>query len=256
MPGDRGRFPWVLASLLAGILVAAGLWMVRAPGPEFQSLAPRLRPTDGTPKGQGREAPVALAALPAADEAAGLRTELALQDPTPLFFPTEFNSGRVDTAMVAEQSFGTAFGRAIDSKLHYPPKDNRLEVPDAVVVPTDPLRALARVDRPVTLVELARAEEPVTALPARWARIDVRQLGTGRLLHSLDIPTSAVAITGEVVPMEVLLAITPSGLLSDPTALGASGGPTMDLATVAEILRSVRLGAVMGPGIYRICLGP
>lgn len=66
-------------------------------------------------------------------------TETMLQDPTPLFLPTEFNSARVD--YVPREPSGAFAG--FPPKLTFSEVELELHLPPPVVVPASPAEALA-----------------------------------------------------------------------------------------------------------------
>lgn len=186
-----------------------------------------------------------------------LRADLLFNDPTPLFLPTPFNSGQVDTMMTSERSSGTSF-RSIEPKLIYPLENNRLDVPDVVAVPEDLLRALDALEHPLTFDELARADHTGEALPSRTGWLEVRAIESGTLIQSFELTERSTDV-GLEQPIELLMMIENSGFWSAPPVinnLDSLGEGVADLENVSQLLGSLRLGAHLRPGIYRILLGP
>ncbi|MCF3650703.1 hypothetical protein [Synoicihabitans lomoniglobus] len=232
-----------MVSLLAGTLILAVVLGVRSPHVELGAVA-------GAPP----HAPVALADMPTEEGSDIMRAEFALQDPTPLFLPTEWNSGRVDASMTSEQSPGTSFG-SIEPKFVYPTDNNRLEVPDVVKLPTSAIEILDSLDHPIAVAELARQDATVKTLPRRFAALEVQRLRDGKVVLSVEIEEGS-SLPGRIVPIELLFMVERAGLVGAPTVIGVAEDTVVDLEVVSEVLKSARLGAVLGPGIYRILLGP
>ena len=236
----------VLAGMTLGAtaLVVAALGLVKMP-----KAGAGVSPRDGI------KAQVGLATLQKEpDGSSGAHSELLLQDPTPLFLPTEFNSGRVEASMTTERSPGASFG-SIPSKLLFSDTNIALALPEVVAIPVDGLSVVTRLGTSVELSELGRKDVSGQKLPFRRGVIQVLSMATGSKLWSGEIPVDAMEFNFEA-PWEFILAINGAGSLSFPTVVNAGEGALVDLSEIADVLKAKRLGAQLRPGIYRILLGP
>jgi hypothetical protein len=224
-------------------LVAAGLGMVKLPqaGPRVTAMA-------------GKSVQVGLTELSMGETANLARSELLLQDPTPLFLPTEYNSGRVETAMTTERSPGTSFV-PIPAKLLFQDTNIQLALPEVVAIPPNALAVVTGTGAHVKLQELARQDEASAPLSVRAGQLQVLSMATGKTLWSQEIAAGAVKL-GLESPWEFILAVNRAGLLSFPTVVKAGEGDLIDVVRIAEVLQEKHLGARLDPGIYRILLGP
>ena len=101
MNTTRESLPWIgLSVLVTGVLVAL-LGLVR--GESWSGMIHQLESSG--------KAGVVLTNVQTRDRVAGLRGELALKDPTPLFLPTQWNSGQVEDGMDAALTPGARLGK-------------------------------------------------------------------------------------------------------------------------------------------------
>ena len=225
------------------VLILFGLSLIRLPEPNPRSA------TIVEPIGV-----VGLAELPLPSSNENSMSGLLLQDPTPLFLPTQLNSGRVDTAMTTERSPGTSFG-PIPAKLLFSETDVQLAIPEVVAIPTSALSVVIDGTETLALTELSRADQSAQPLGKRDGRLEVFSVSTGRALWSVDIAESSFSAQLEG-PWELLLAVTSSGSIGNPTVVSAGEGRGIDLEELSKVLEATHLGARLTPGIYRILLGP
>ncbi len=230
----------VIASLA---LVLFGLSLIRLPESDPRSV-----------RGGEVTGAVGLAELPLPSSDDNSMTGLLLQDPTPLFLPTQLNSGRVDAAMTTERSPGTSFG-PIPAKLLFSETDVQLAIPEVVAIPSSALSVVVDDTETLALTELSRADLNSKPLRKRDGRLEVLSVSSGRALWSVDIAESSFRAKLEA-PWELLLAVTSSGSIGNPTVVNAGEGNGIDLGELSKVLEETHLGARLTPGIYRILLGP
>ena len=113
-------------TVVAIVSVIAGLSLVKLP----EALIPdeRIEVISGR---------VGLSQIPQGESDGLMRVELMLLDPTPLFLPTDLNSGKVDEAMTAERSPGASF-ESIGAKYVFTEADLKLALPQVVKTPRPP----------------------------------------------------------------------------------------------------------------------
>ena len=196
-------------------------------------------------------------------EDAGASAELTLLDPTPLFLPTAYNSGRVDVSVMTERSPGASFGD-IEPKMVFPEGNSQLNVPDVVQVHRKPIDALEDLAPSIVLNELPRHDLELSRFPGRAGMIEVRRVLDGAVIwrQALDqSPPGASALT----PIEMMVVVDSAGFVTVRGALGVAaageaapvfGESQVDLMATSELLRVAALGRQLSAGIYRISLGP
>lgn len=237
-------FPWTVAGAIAAVLLLALQAMVQVPP------SPQGTYTEGGLDGGG----MLMADLAEEQDNETLIGELALKDPTPLFLPTDRNSGQVDLAMTVERAPGSSFGE-FDPKLVFPLTGNDLDLPDVVRVPTSALGTLDRFESPVRGGELSRLDPLGEGLPERWGLLKVLSAETGHVVHEQTVVGSQIAGLMEA-PVEALLAVNAGGLWLRPTVVESPEGVTVDFEQINLLLQEAHLGSLLQPGFYRILLGP
>lgn len=229
--------------IVAVILVVGVLGLVQMPkvGPRVTEIEPRT-------------ARIGIAQLSEEDDSGLAGSQLQLQDPTPLFLPTEFNSGKVRPPRSEEQSLGTSFS-SIPAKMLFGETDIQLALPEVVSIPERALDLVIGGEHQVKFTELARENSRETRLSARQGYLRVLSFSSGAELWSQEILGGAWAFELEA-PWEFVVAVNQAGSMSFPAVVNAGEGALIDIAQITEVLREKRLGARLDPGIYRILLGP
>jgi hypothetical protein len=242
------RFPWWAALAGSTLVVAGGLALLRFPAPPD----PR-RVEEGTRGGAMRIARVG----EGGEQDARLQEELALQDPTPLFLPTRWNSGQANQAVQRDPP--VVFSGFLP-KLQFSNDDPDILIPAPGNVPAGPLEAVDLVERGPRLLELGRLPLEMPPVTPRLARLEVSHAGTGQVLIALNLSgggVEATALRQELwAPIEVLIAVSPAGLVGRPALIASSGSERVDNWVLDYLRGSASLGARLPPGFYRVLLGP
>ena len=235
---------WGILVLLALALLVAGLGLFTTPD------APRGTLLAERPASVG----VLLADMETEEENLALIGELTLKDPTPLFLPTQWNSGQVDRAMTAERSSGASFG-PIGAKWVFPDEENRLVLPDGVSVPGSAISTIDQIENKLRAGELARRDGGDRSLMARAGFLKVVAVDTGKTVYERVLDSG---VEGQIieVPVETMLAINLSGFWLRPTVAQVAEGGAIEFDRVNFMLRETRLETILEPGFYRILLGP
>ena len=191
---------------------------------------------------------------------AALEEELLLRDPTPLFLPTEWNSGQAQAPAGEHLEPGASFG-TFDEKLAFTEDDARIVLPNIAAVPERALDAVEMIAQRPDFRELARQDLQMEPLPARLATLLVNDAETGapRLEdHISELPATEAAMLKQELwsPVELLVAIGPGGLMGRPAFVIASGSEQIDNWVLQYLADGGRLGARLEPGFYRVVIGP
>jgi len=249
---DRAGRIWAWAAGGAGVVVALVLLLfslVKPPGPA--PAGEPVRPAIGFAK-------------PASGSA--LKDEQTLLDPTPLFLPTEWNAAHQKVAW--REPGGEFQSYRITPKLGFAETDLKLELPAPVALPAGPAAVLVDEAPGALLLGFGRTERPVPALPARGAVVKVVLARTGQPALSpeaqLQVATLAAAARPpepasglQWQPVEFLAAVDAAGLVGPPVIVEPrSGVEEVDSYFQNFLVQTLRLGERLGPGFYRISVGP
>lgn len=181
-----------------------------------------------------------------------LQEKAELLDPTPLFFPTEWNYGQ----------------RPLD--------ENRLRQPGQFFVSFAPKLTVPDQGTPVYGLETVQAPEKLSdvltqgneapfagmgqidlqgaSLPLRSGYLEVRRLGDSQniinqTLTGIQLPRSDFA------PIEFLVLVGPEGLIGDLLMTSGSGWDEVDSFFRTYLAKSYHLGERLAPGRYRVVVG-
>jgi len=186
-------------------------------------------------------------------------------DPSPLFLPTRWNAGAVGMPESILQEAEELFE-------DYAPKLRfaREGVGSGLLGNADSAEAraselvFADEDGVGLSVMGRRAEEPVR-LPERSGRLEVvatsAQVRQGnatarRVLVRDLVPPAVPSGAGNWQPLELAAVVDAAGLVGTVTLVQSSGVEAVDEFFRDYVVRELRLGARVGPGIYRILAGP
>ena len=182
-----------------------------------------------------------------------LRERADLFDPTPLFFPTEWNYGQRPLPASLRRQPGQVFA-SFDPKPTFTEQELKLTAPETALAPEGPAGVLAQgIEAPFAgfgHVDVAR--EPI---PERSGFVEVRGF-TG------DKPIIEQALVGVAVPrqdyspIEFIIAISAAGVIGDPVLASGSGWEEVDSFFRSYLVKTFRVGERLSPGQYRVLIGP
>ena len=234
----KQRFPWVGAGALAAIVV-----VMAAAGLEL--------PSD-RPVAAARATLPALALARAGQPGELLAEQLAAYDPAPLFVPSRMGSNDAVLPEAARPGVGGPFA-ALPPELT---KTGPLEFPSPVVIPRTPVEGLRLTERADSPLSLQRTDTVGEGLAKRMARVDAVQADTGRVVLSVSLPMSADLPQTDWQPLELLGAVTRSGLAGDLVVTGSSGVDEIDEYFRSHLRKNVRIGERLPVGFYVFRVGP
>jgi hypothetical protein len=224
---------WGLASVTGIIVLVWFAFLVRVPEPP--AAIPASRPAT-----VGVVDPVVI-------------TETMLQDPTPLFLPTEFNSSRVD--YIPREPSGAFAG--FPPKLTFSDVELELHLPPPSVVPATPADALAGDPPGAPFIGFDRPDPVVEPLSPRAAYVEILEAGTGRRVFGTPVTDAhppAAPLPWQ--PMEFIAAVDASGLVGPVVPTARSGVGDVDAYFGRYLSDTLRVGQRLAPGFYRIIVGP
>jgi hypothetical protein len=228
---------------LIGALLATGVWWVRT-------------------REQAPATVAAVAARPAFVQVAGtgeagadrvLREKADYFDPTPLFFPTEWNYGQAPLHDTLRRGLGQVFGS-------YPEKwtsaEQTIQSTLAPEVETpDQAADVLSAGNQTPFDGLGQGGAQVVNLAERSAFLEIRALGQGdyfsaQALKQLVLPRA------DFGPLEYLAVVAPEGLVGDLRLISGSGSEEVDAFFRAYLVDTHRIGGRLPPGRYQVRVGP
>jgi len=184
---------------------------------------------------------------------------LRIFDDAPLFLPTSQNYAGSRRLGERTRRPGELFANR--EPILIMPVDR--SPPGLVTAPTDqmqPVAALQGFPWPY-LARFGRADPVPRVFEARRARFEIRSLETGAVVLQESIPPGvgggAQDTWPDWRPFGLFVTVSDSGRLSEPVMLGGgSGSDAVDRFMREHVRRSMRLDLRLGPGSYRIGIGP
>jgi hypothetical protein len=215
--------------------------------------------TRATPPPRGAVAPAPAApafvrlvgAGTASDEA--LRERAEMFDPTPLFFPTEWNHGQRPLPPELRRQPGQIFGNFGPRFINAEQK-LKSYVGETVLAP-DKLSDVLAQGNEAPYAGIGRIDVPRPALPERAAHLEVRNFGQNepvleQVLRYFTVPRPDFA------PVEFLVVIGSAGVVGEPILTTGSGWEEVDVFFGTYLTKTFRLGERLSPGFYRVVVGP
>jgi hypothetical protein len=182
-----------------------------------------------------------------------LRERAEYFDPTPLFFPTEWNYGQGVIRESLQRQPGQVFG-SFEPKL--PLSENNIKPfsADTVVAP-EHLADVLEPGNEAPFGGMGQIDVPHPALDQRTCFLEIKRLNTGESI----IQQSLVGISppyADFDPLEFLVVVSSLGIVGEPVLLTGSTRAEMDAFFRSYLVKTFRLGERLNPGRYRVLIGP
>jgi hypothetical protein len=183
------------------------------------------------------------------------REETTLRDPTPLFVPTRWNAGENALTADLQREPGSSF-RAYAPRFAFAEADLALDLPPVVNVPVRPVDAFGvdKAERP--FVGFGQVDRTVPALSTRGAFVRILAAENGELLLSQALLDAKPSEESVWQPLEFLVAIDLSGVVRPPVLTESSRVAAVDGYFQQYLVQTLHIGERLGPGFYRVCIGP
>lgn len=182
-----------------------------------------------------------------------LRERADLFDPTPLFFPTEWNYGQRPLPERLRHQPGQAFG-SFDAKRIF--EDQNLKTYGVVSAPSpEKLADVLAQGNEAPFAGMGEVDGVLTPLAERSGFVEVRSFSGGEpvideALKNVSVPRPDFA------PLEFVVAIGSAGVVGEPLLASGSGSDEVDAFFRSYLVKTFRLGQRLSPGSYRVVLGP
>jgi hypothetical protein len=186
-----------------------------------------------------------------------LRERAELFDPTPLFFPTEWNFGQRPLREAMRRQPGEVF-RSFPPNLEFGEKGIKAYGTEAVVAPERLADVLAQGNE-APFAGMGQIDVSRVALGARSSFLEVQAISDGKVvmaqaLNGISLPRM------DFPPLEYLVAVSSAGVVGDPILMVGTEGEEIDEKVDAVfrsyLVKSFRLGERLNPGRYRVLVGP
>lgn len=201
--------------------------------------------------------PEALPSLGLSKGGAGLSAELlaeqlAAYDPAPLFIPSGMNSSASGSSNVAQPGTEGPFA-ALPPELT---KAGPVRFPSSVAVPANPIDGLRLTERADAPLAIARGDTSGAGLKERLGQLETVDAGSGRVVLNLALIDPVSPPKGDWQPLELMGAVTRTGLIGELVVIRSSGSGEIDDYFRSHLRQSVRIGARLPEGFYMFRVGP
>ena len=177
--------------------------------------------------------------------------EAALLDKTPLFLPTEWNTSIKDVSLPATggvfADFPSAFAYKEGDHSFGVLRSDQEGFGDAILTAEGPNSAFLSFGQKPQSLQLTRRE--VGYLEVYSAKDGIAVI---REALTLDMPSAAINWS----PIELMAVVSAAGLVGPPVLITRSGLDEVDLYFADLLVKVLRIGGKLSPGVYRIVVGP
>ncbi len=240
MPAKQ-RFPWVGVSAVVAVVIIASIMCLQLPESENQKGVRQSLP------------PLGLTQLDRSSSEGLLAEQLAAYDPAPLFIPSPMNSNEPPLLGDARVSVSSPFG-ALRPELT---KTGAMRFPAPVPIPGNTLEGLRLTERAEAPLALGRGDAVFKVLGERVGRVEVVDAASGSVVAVIDLPPSSAALPeGDWQPLELMGAVTRSGLAGELVVTTSSGSGEIDEYFRSHLTGNVRIGERLSKGFYAFRVGP
>lgn len=182
-----------------------------------------------------------------------LRERADLFDPTPLFFPTEWNYGQRPLRERLRRQPGQAFGSF--EPVYTFAEQNMKSYGAETTPPPERLSDVLRQGNEAPFAGIGQIDAPRSALPERAGFIEVRRVAGEESIISQELK-SITPPRLDYAPLEFLIIVGSAGVIGEPVLTSGSGWEEVDAFFLTSLVKTFRLGERLNPGRYRILVGP
>lgn len=186
----------------------------------------------------------------AADEI--LRERAELLDPTPLFFPTDWNYGQRSLRENRVRQRGQVFA-SFEPKLTIGEQNLKAVGAEATPVPETLSDVLAQGNE-APFAGMGQMDAPTSTLPIRGGYLEVQDLATGEMIIAQAL-SGITPPRPDFAPVEFLVVVASAGMVGDPFLVRGSEWDEVDNFFRTYLVRAYRLGERLRPGRYRVSVG-
>ena len=181
-----------------------------------------------------------------------LREKAELMDPTPLFFPTEWNYGQRPLPEGRLKQPGQVFG-SFEPKLTVG-EQNIANFGAEALQTSEKLVDVLVQGNEAPFAGLGRIDTPRSTLAVRAGYLEVWDHKNGNIISSQQLSGINPPRT-DFAPVEFLIVVGSAGLIGEPVLTSGSGWDEVDNFFRTYLVKSYRLGERLRPGQYRVSVG-
>lgn len=194
---------------------------------------------------------VQLAAAGRAAEAKVLQERAELLDPTPMFLPTERNAGQTGLPGRLVPRPGQVFAD-FAPRLSVGEANLPNYGADSAEVPEGLTDVMAKSNE-APFAGLGEGTVRPQQVAQRTAFVEIKNMkGNNLLTQAVTTPLPRP----DFAPLEFLATVSAAGLVGDPQLVASSGAEDVDVFFRDHLAKALRIGERLGPGVYRIVVGP
>ena len=182
-----------------------------------------------------------------------LRERADLFDPTPLFFPTEWNFGQHSLRESMRRQPGQVFD-SFEAKLTFAEQNIKPYSAETTAAP-ERLADVLEQGNETPFGGMGQVNVPRPALTERSGFLEVRNLLDGKIIAMQSL-TDFTMPHADFAPLEFLVVASSAGLVGEPVVMTGSGWEDVDNFMRAYLVKVFRLGERLSPGRYRVLVGP
>jgi hypothetical protein len=181
-----------------------------------------------------------------------LREKAELMDPTPLFFPTQWNYGQRPLREGRLNQLGQVFG-SFEPKLTVGEQNIANYGAEAAPVPEKLVDVLVQGNE-APFAGIGQIDAPRSTLAVRAGYLEVRDQKNGNIVISQQLSGIAPP-RSDFAPVEFLVVVGSAGLIGEPILTSDSVWDEVEIFFRAYLVKSYRLGERLRPGQYRVSVG-
>lgn len=182
-----------------------------------------------------------------------LRERADLFDPTPLFFPTEWNYGQRPLPERLRHQPGQVFG-SFDAKRIFDDQNLKTYGVPSARGPEKLADVLAQGNE-APFAGIGQVDRDRPPLSERAGIIEIRGFSASKPIIEQSV-TEAIVPRSDFAPLEFVVAVSSSGVVGEPMLTIGSGWDDVDAFFRGYIVKTLRLGQRLSPGSYRVLVGP
>lgn len=186
-----------------------------------------------------------------------LRERAELLDPTPLFFPTEWNFGQRPMPESMRRQPGQVFEN-FEAKVIFKEQDITAYGVEAAAAP-DRLPDVLVQGNETPFGGMGQIDVARPTLAERGSFLEVKELADDKVIISQALKGLLVPRL-DFAPMEFLVVVSSSGIVGEPVLVNGSRWEEVDEEVDAffrsYLVKTFRLGERLSPGRYRVLIGP
>lgn len=184
-----------------------------------------------------------------------LSEEASMRDPAPLFLPSAWSASADVLPPEAWREPGATF-RSFEPKLLFPETDLALSLQVEGDAPTRAADVFALEQSRRLFVGFGETGEAPPKVTERAAFVEVISAADGQRLIAEPLAEARPPGDAPWQPLEILLAVDRGGVVRPPVLVESSRVAAVDVYFQDYVLNVLHLGERLGPGFYRVGIGP